>query len=41
VLTGLGKLAALVLNFVEQPNVLDSDHRLIGECLDQFDLLVR
>src|SRR5207245_1810349 len=30
----------LVLNFVEQPNILDRDHRLIGEGLDQLDFLI-
>ena len=40
VLARLGKLAALVLDFVEQPNVLDRDHRLVGEGGDQLDLLV-
>jgi len=34
------ELAALVLDFVEQPHVLDRDHRLVGEGFDQFDLLV-
>ena len=31
VLACFGELAALVLDFVEQPHVLDRDHRLIGE----------
>ena len=31
VLARLGELAALVLDFVEQPHVLDRDHRLVGE----------
>ena len=31
VLARLGKLPALVLDFVEQPHVLDRDHRLVGE----------
>ena len=31
VLARLGKLAALVLDFVEQPRVLDRDYRLVGE----------
>ena len=30
-LARLGKLAVLVLDFVEQAHVLDRDHRLIGE----------
>ena len=36
----LRELAALVLDFVEQPHVLDGDHRLVGEGGDQLDLLV-
>ena len=28
------------LHFVEQPHVLDRDHRLVGEGRHQFDLLV-
>ena len=40
VLARLGKLAALVLDFVEQPHVLDRDHGLVGEGLDQLDLLL-
>ena len=40
VLACLGELAALVLDFVEQPHVLDRDHRLVGEGRDQLDLLV-
>ena len=40
VLAGLRKLAALVLDFVEQPHVLDRDHRLVGKGGDQLDLLV-
>ena len=32
------ELTVLVLNFVEQPHVLDRDHRLIGENGDQLDL---
>ena len=34
VLACLRELAALVLDFVEQPHVLDGDHRLVGEGLD-------
>ena len=34
------ELAALVLDLVEQPHVLDRDHRLVGEGRDQLDLLV-
>ena len=32
--------AALVLDLAEQPRVLDRDHRLVGEGLEQRDLLV-
>ena len=39
-LARLRELAALVLDFVEQPHVLDRDHRLVGEGRDQLDLLV-
>src|SRR6516165_7125945 len=34
------KLPALVLDFVEQPHVLNGNHRLVGECRNQFDLLL-
>ena len=34
------ELTALVLDFVEQPHVLNRDHRLVGEGFDQLDLLV-
>ena len=40
VLARICELAALVLDFVEQPHVLDRDHRLVGEGRDQLDLLV-
>ena len=40
VLACLGELAALVLYFIEQSHVFDGDGRLVGERLDQFDLLV-
>ena len=40
VLARLGELAALVLDFVEQPHVLDRDHRLVGEGRHQLDLLL-
>ena len=33
------ELAALGLDLLEQPHVLDRDHGLIGEGLEQFDLL--
>ena len=36
----LGKLARARLHLVEQPHVLDRDHRLIGEGRDQLDLLL-
>ena len=35
-----GKLARALLLRLEQPRVLDGDHRLIGEGLDQLDLLL-
>ena len=34
------ELAALVLDFLEQPHVLDRDRRLVGEGRNQLDLLV-
>ena len=34
------QLTALVLDFVEQPHVLDCDHGLIGEGGHELDLLV-
>ena len=40
VLARLCELAALLLDFLEQPHVLDRDRRLIGEGRYQFDLLV-
>ena len=40
VLARFCKLPALVMDFVEQPHVLDRDHRLVGEGGDQLDLLV-
>ncbi len=36
----LGQLAGTRLHLVEQPHVVDRDHRLLGECLQQRDLLV-
>ena len=36
----LGELARARLHLVEQPRVLDRDHGLVGEGLDQLDLLV-
>src|SRR5262249_42144850 len=35
-----GQFARAGLNLVKQANVLDSDHRLVGECCHQLDLLV-
>ena len=40
VLARLRELAALVLDFVEQANILDRNGGLVGEGLDQRDLLV-
>jgi hypothetical protein len=40
VLARFRELAALFLNLIEQPHVLNGDHRLIGKCTDQLDLLV-
>src|SRR5262249_17320277 len=40
VLAGLFKLAAFVLDFVEQSHVLDGNRGLVGEGLNQRDLLV-
>ena len=39
-LEGLGQLAAALLLGLEQPHVLDRDHRLVGEGLHQLDLPV-
>ena len=36
----LGQLAVARLHLLEQPHVLDGDHRLVGEGLEQLDLLV-
>ena len=36
----LGEVARARLHLVEQPHVLDRDHRLVGEGRDQLDLLV-
>ena len=35
----LGEFARARLNFVEQPCVLDRDHRLVGKRFDQPDLI--
>src|ERR1700732_1938612 len=40
VLARLGKLAALVLDFIEQADILNRDHRLIGEGRSKLDLLI-
>ena len=37
---GLFEIAGLGLYLIKQPYVLDRDHRLVGEGLDQFDLPV-
>src|SRR5262249_33480160 len=39
-LARLRQLPALVLDLVEQPHVLDRDHRLVGEGGHQLDLLL-
>ena len=36
----LGQISRARLHLVEQPHVLDRDHRLVGEGRDQLDLLV-
>ena len=36
VLARFRQLTVLVLDFVEQPHVLDRDHRLVGERLDEL-----
>jgi hypothetical protein len=41
VLARLFKLPALVLDFIEQPHILDGDHRLVGERFNQLNLLWR
>ena len=35
------KLIGALAQFVQQPNILDRDGRLVGEGLDQSDLLIR
>src|SRR2546423_11044936 len=37
----LAKLATACLHLLEQPNIFDSDHGLIGKCGHQFDLFGR
>ena len=39
-LQGLAQFRVALLEFLEQPHVLDGDHRLIGEGFEQRDLLV-
>jgi len=41
VLDGRGKLLSARLNLVEQPRVLDFDHRLVGEGLKKTDFVLR
>ena len=41
ILARLLQLSVLLLDFLEQPDVLDRDHRLVGKCRNQLDLLVR
>ena len=41
VLAGLGKLAVRLLELLEEPGVLDGDDGLVGERLQQGDLLAR
>ena len=40
-LQGLAQLARARLHLLEQPHVLYGDHSLVGEGLDQLDLLFR
>ena len=40
-LQSFGKIAVALLQFLEQPHVLDGDDRLIGEGFQQRDLFVR
>ena len=37
---GLGEIARSRLYLIKQPHILDRDHRLVSEGLDQFDLPV-
>ena len=41
VVEGDAQLRLAVAQFLEQPGILDRDHRLVGEGGDQIDLLVR
>ena len=36
----LGQIVGALAQFLEQPRVLDGDHRLLGEVGDEIDLLV-
>ena len=40
VLARLGELTALILDFIEQPHVLERNNRLVGKGRDKLDLLV-
>ena len=40
-LQGLAQFCVALPEFLEQANVLDRDHRLIGEGLKQLNLLIR
>ena len=39
-LDGFNQLARAFLQFLEQPHVLDGDHRLVGESFEKSNLLV-
>ena len=39
-LQGFAEIAGALAQFVEQPHVLDGDHRLVGEGAHQLNLLV-
>ena len=39
-LQGLAQFGVALAEFLEQPHVLDGDHRLVGEGLEKRDLLV-
>ena len=40
-LQGLAQFRVALLEFLEQPHVLDGDHRLIGESFEQRNLFFR
>src|SRR5262249_54196734 len=40
-LQGLAQFSVTLLNLLEQPHVLDSDHRLGGESLEERDMFLR